>query len=431
MLDQAIRGDAGEAQWGRIRAYAQRLGGVDDLVASVAVALDHDGPLGGWAMSRIPEGQISSVDTEGPALRALVLALLLKRGRAARLPPSAWMTESRVNRAKEIINDVAEVSELQEWFVDGETTLEAASERLRTALDHAWEAQRELEDRQLAERELDQTKVQTFKSAVVEGWRANRVAPDLLSMARCHYQKLQVEDFGDERFGFNPLLEPKGLFVSPTNWVGLEQNAEEFGRQLARGEVDSIVRCVTKEARELPVDGSSVDRLRLLLGAMEAEGHVPTLLITAIDWRLAREVGLPDYRETGEGEGPLGHNIMGWFDGIPVLEWWDVPRRQVFAVELAAFCAVFDGVDSDGVPLPPTVDVDPVNEILADEIIGGWEPEGDPVKRAERRRRVLTSVRVNIRRPYRVEIRDVAAARRIGPNTPRTMGNGSEGAPTG
>lgn len=414
ILDQAIRGEAGERRWERIRAYAQRLGSVDELVASVAVALDDDEPLSGWVMSRIPEGPASSVDVEGSALRALVLALLLKRGRAARLPPSAWMTESRIDRAKATVEEVAKVSELQEWFIDGETTLGEASERLGTALDQAWEAQRELEDRQLAERDLDPNKVRVFKLAVVDGWRENRVSSDLLSMARCQPRNLPVEDFGDERFGFNPSLEPKGLFVSPTHWVGLEQNAEDFGRQLARGEVTSIVRHVTTEAGEFPVDGSSVDRLRALIGTMEAEGHAPTLLITAIDWQLARELGLPEHREPAEGEGQLGHSIIGWFNDVPVLKWRDVPRRQVFAVELAAFCDVLDGVDRDGTPLPPTVDIDPIGEALASEIICGGEPETDPVKRVERRRRVLTSVRVHIRRPYRVEIRDIGAARWIG-----------------
>ena len=81
----------------------------------------------------------------------------------------------------------------------------------------------------------------------------------------------------------------------------------------------------------------------------------------------------------------------------------------MYAVDLGRFCAVEEGLDDDGVPAPPDIKVDAVNEQLANEIVADWETsdEGDVEAKVKG---VLTNVIVKILRPYRVDLLDPMAA---------------------
>lgn len=401
-----------EGAWGHIRAYTQALPNTDELIQSAGHALDHDGLLDRWVSSEGPELEVRSIDVEGPALRALVLALLLKRGALRRIPPAAWMSEHRVERAHVLIGELLDIPHVQEFALDPDESVETAAQRVAELLDDAEQEQREIEDRELIARELDQQKVEAFKEAVVQGWSESRLAPDLLKLADAPIKLTDPEEFSALRFGFAPRLEPKGMFVTPTNWAGVDSHGEHLGRELARGEAEEVIKASTEHASPVRGRGSAPERLNILVDRLRSDGYTPQLILMPVSWRLGRELGLPEWRQPQQDEGPLGSHIRGWFDGIPVTEWSAVENDRLYALDLRAFCDVEEGriPDTDR-PEPPQVVLEPIDEARAREIIAHWDELETKDEEASRRRRVLTSVRVVVNRRYRVSVRDSAAAR--------------------
>jgi len=146
-------------------------------------------------------------------------------------------------------------------------------------------------------------KVDAFQSAVVEGWREHRVLPDLVTRCELRVRTVSSQAWVGDRFRFEPRLDPKALFVTPTNWVGLEDNGRERGRHLAQGEVSAVIRLVAKEASGAEATGDAPQRLARLLVELRADGFEPSLIVLPIDWRLVQSLGLGDSWEAREEGG--------------------------------------------------------------------------------------------------------------------------------
>lgn len=116
-----------------------------------------------------------------------------------------------------------------------------------------------------------------------------------------------------------------------------------------------------------------------------------------------------DWEQPPTTEG-LGSNIKGEHEGIPVIDWWDVPDDRIYALDLGRFCEIKEATDDDA-PMEPTVEIEEIDAARADDIIASWEPEENEAAEFERRQRVLTSVRVEIFRPYQLEVLEADAAR--------------------
>lgn len=411
MLHTAAAED--EGAWARIRAYAQTLPNVDELLPSVAHALDHDGLLDRWVSLQGPELEAQFIDVDGPALRALVLTLLLRRSALKRIPPASWMSEHRVDRARGFITELLDVPYVREFALDANETQEAAARRLHGLLQQAEGEQREIEDRELISRELDPEKVSTFEGAVVKGWSDGRLAPALMGLGAASVAVVETTRFADSRFGFAPRLEPKGMFVTPTNWVSVDSHGEHLGKELALGEALELVKALVKHARPLRGRGTPLERLNLVVSKLRADGHAPSLILMPINWRLGRELGLSESRPATH-DSALGGHIRGWIDGVPVTEWSAVPKDRLYVVDLKAFCDVEEaGIPGTTEPEPPQIILEQIDEGRADEIISRWDPLDDEEEEAARRRRVLTSVRLDIYRRYRVTVRVKDGARSV------------------
>lgn len=107
----------------------------------------------------------------------------------------------------------------------------------------------------------------------------------------------------------------------------------------------------------------------------------------------------------------IGANIKGQHDGIPAIDRWDIPDDRIYAVDLNSFCQITEAAVEEGCPLKPTVDIEEIDAAGTDAILGGWEPEENEAAESERRQRVLTSAKIDIRRPYRLRILEADAAR--------------------
>ena len=165
---------------------------------------------------------------------------------------------------------------------------------------------------------------------------------------------------------------------------------------------------LTREASEVVATGPPPERLTALLDQLGATGFEPSLVVLPINFRLTRSLDVSVAPDDVSGSG-LGRNRKSPFDGVLTIDWWEVPRNRMYAVDLGRFCAVEEGLDDDGVPAPPDIKVDAVDEQSANEIVADWETsdEGDVEAKVKR---VLTNVIVRILRPYRVDLLDPMAA---------------------
>lgn len=410
MLHQS--GSGGASQWDRIRQYADTLGTTEQVLKATGRAMEGDNALSTWLRLEGPERGVVSLDTNGFILRALVLVLLLRGQAPQRAVVAPWVNAPRIERALALVDELAVEPEVRSSIPpspDVETTVETIREMLRTLL----RDQQSRETRELIGQGLDREKVRTFQEKVVESWSQERIIHQFGELTALPWHARAPEELARYDFGIRTLTA-KGLFVTPTNFVGLEHNASEYGRRLAQGEVSVVIAEVIRQGarRGVQAAGGLRQRLEALLAALRDDGYAPSLILTSFEWRRSRALGLPDWREPQPEEGRLGHNVRGWFEGIPVVEWWDVPDDRFFAVDVEQFCHVEDSV-RDAEATPPVVSVTTISEERADEITAGWDPLEDEDAEAERRERDLTQVELEITRGYRVVLEDQGAARSV------------------
>ncbi|MDP3984156.1 MAG: hypothetical protein Q8Q52_04020 [Acidimicrobiia bacterium] len=393
----------------RLRNLAQTIGSVDDVMAAASEALDYRRTfMSDWVSFALPEGEAHSIDADGPVLTAVAISLLAKPN-ISEIPGSEWMTHERIERLTSIINEAAGWEQL--WGREGETEQDVRerAEELKEKLGNAEGEQRNQEKLNLIAQPLDMTKVETFGDALKRAWSDNRVLPEFAQLALIPGSQTPETGWGEDRFRFPPRLDPKGLFVTPTNWVGLENTAQDLGRHLARDEVGSIVRLAVLHGTESSAVGEVAAKVQALLDQARADGLHPTVVLIPVHWRLVDALGLrnelPNVRS-----GHLGHSFKGHFDGVPVLQWRDVPDDRVYVIDGQRFCQVVEGVEANGEPSPPAVAIRTIDEDRARQIVANWDPVEDE---AERLLEVQTKVERDVSRPYRVEERDTDAVRYI------------------
>lgn len=260
------------------RSVAGTLDSIEDVVRAVGVGLaDFHDLVSQWVIMERPELEVGFVDADGPVLTAFAM-VLLSHSNITRIPPAAWMSERRLSRLRELLSHVMERSEV--WGRLGEDPKEVANRARQYAdlLAQAERNQKEIERNELISKELDEAKVEEFRDAVMAGWREHRSLPELAHRGRTSIKSVPVEEWGNRRYGFEQ-LEPKGLFVSPTNWVGPGDSGREYGRRLAQAEVSAIVKQVIAKPLEVRGQGDVQDRLDQLLSALRTDEFEPTLVI--------------------------------------------------------------------------------------------------------------------------------------------------------
>lgn len=410
MLHQT-RGKSGELRDRAIR-YATSLPDTETLVAGMEDALD--GPLTRWLIFAGPSNEAGAIDTEGPLFEALALVLVMRDKPGQRIPPRSWMTQGRIERLSSTVERVAGWSLGDVWRGDAERSAVDVAANVSSSLTESLNAQEEIEEETLIGQELDPAKVQTYVESVVRGWVESRAIGRLAALAGSAVLLNDPTDFGDYEFGFNPQLVPKGLFVSPSNWVGLDHNGEEIGRRLATSEVSAVVQLLTDETAEVATEGSTVESLHRAIGELRDSGYTPSIVLMSFDWRVARELGLDPWEPDPLVEDAIAGQVKGTIDGVPVVEWFDVADRHFYVVDFARFCHLEEARSTNAaLPELPTTTVEFVDEAMADSIASHWEPEPTPDAEAARRRRVLATVRTRTYRRFRVTLLDEAAARLV------------------
>jgi hypothetical protein len=408
MLHQT-RGNSGELRDRAIR-YAASLPDADTLVASMEHALD--GPLTRWLIFAGPSNEAGVIDTEGPLFEALALVLVMRDKPGQRIPPQSWMTQGRIDRLSSTVERVAGWNLGDVWRGDTERPTEDIAANISSSLNESLKAQEAIEEETLIGQELDPLKVQAYVESVVKGWAESRVIDGLAALAGSAVVLNDPINFGAYEFGFNPQLIPKGLFVSPSNWVGLDQNGQGVGRSLATSEVSEVVRLLADEGVEVAAVGSAVERLHRAIDELTEAGYRPSIVLMHFDWRLARELGLDPWEPDSLVDDAIARHVKGSIDGVPVVEWFDVADHHFYVVDLERFCHLEEARSPNAdEPELPTTTVEFVDEATAESIIARWDLEPTPEAEAARRRGVLTSVRTHTYRRFRATLLDAAAAR--------------------
>ncbi|QFY05990.1 hypothetical protein GBF35_04275 [Nonomuraea phyllanthi] len=386
------------------------LGSVENVLAAVDAALSNDSLLSNWILWSLPEGEAHWIDSNGYILRAISV-YLFRHTRIDSLYHYPWMNDHRIERLKHEWDILAE--ERPDWLV-GLLAADEIIERiehLKLLADKALKDQKAASDRRLIDQLFDSEKIERFKEAIYRTWASNRLIVDLADASAISITQSPVTEMGERRFGFSPLLEPKGLFVTPTDWGGLEMNGEDLGRQLGEAELAVIIQEVMRRAPKLAGRGDAAQRLRQALDVLRTEGLSPNIAFVPISWRLTRSLGLQEQQE--EGLGSLKGRFKGYFEGVMVVAWHAIPKERIFVADLNAFASVTEGVSPDGTVVGVETDVDFIDADKAREIVSHWSDPTDGEDEEDRMTRVLASALVRIRRPYQVQVVLPVAARSI------------------
>lgn len=399
-----------DAEWKRtIKSILTTLGSIEEISRSIDLALSSD-LLSRWITFEKESGEAHFIDSDGPILLVLGSRLLSASSSPNQIRPQPWMTQERIERAKVVLDELAQDSAMRSFLGLRADDVDERTSQFKRLLDDAERSQKLRETEALIKQPLDQNKVQAFVDAVSEGWLKNSVSQILFEKTSTDVTKVPAGEFPGKRLGYAPRLLSKGLFVTPTNWVGLEHTGEEFGRNLANAEVEGLAAHALQDGRRIHGKGDAAVRLRQAMSTLIDDGYEPSLILMPIDYLLARKLGLADWREPSAEEGELGHLLKGDVDGIPVLEWYTVPKDRLIVIDVSAFVSVSEGVDDDGTVSRPLTTVEYIDDAIANEIIAQWGPLDDKREEPQRRRRVLSSVRARIRRLFLIEIDDPHAA---------------------
>lgn len=405
LVRRAVESSA-ESDWRTAVALARLMPQQDVLVLGLDQAMSYEGLLSKWIRYEMPENRVVHLDAETPALRAFLLVALLQR--ASALVPASWMTDARVNRLESLLDDLlADPPAFSELIPAGETSAQVR-ERTLLALREAHRSQLVLEAEQLAATPLDLVKVNQLTTGVIDAWNRHRSLPALLALTGASITTTPAEAFGETRLGFVPTLMSRGLFVTPSSWVGLDTNAADFGRRLAQGETAAVASEALEKGRGVRVKGTAADRILSVIERMRREGFEPSVLFIGSDWRLARQLGLE--RPTLDGS-PLRSHLKGYIEGVPVISWSVVPPTRAVVLDLARFCEVEERANGDGAAAVPTVTLDEITVERAQELVAEWDGTTPSSVDPARVREVRTSVIVTVSRYFRVRVLDREAAR--------------------
>ena len=395
-----------------LRELVTTLGPVDEVVRAAGDAISYRSNLmSDWLIMDQREMEVGSIDSEGPVLRALSV-FLLSRPSILQIEAAPWIDDRLIDRLTDELHTITEWEEVVSAL---SLTLEEAANReaeLLGLIRSAGEERRGIERDELITQPLDLEKVELFKVSVSEGWRNSRVVDGLVDLAGAQLEALDEDEFESSMFGFPPSLEPKGLFITPSSFVGHDDYGRDLGRNLALSEVRAVIGMLRKESEAIEASGPNRERVAVLIDDLRRREHEPTVLFASFDWRLARSLDLSEQIPTRRGEQGIAHYLAGYVDGIPLIQWARMPDDRVFAVDLRAFVRIQEAVDMTGHAMPPTVDFTEVDEDQAQEIArcsedgaGDEEPEPEPERVAE----LMTRIRLDLKRPFVLTLLDSGA----------------------
>ncbi|MGY0007080.1 hypothetical protein [Micromonospora sp. I033] len=382
---------------------------VSELVAAAGLALEHrKGPMADWVLASLPTGDAHFIDDAGPVLRAVALIVLVTD--AAVISPAEWMTEERVSRIKGFLVELSTDPIMTSADI-GPQEAALRAERLATAIDEARAEQLRVERENLIRQALDPVKVTSFRREVLNAWTEKTVLADLFELCGMETVRVPSSQWGDHRFGFEPKLLAKGLFVSPTNWVGLEHTAQQLGAGLARGEYEAISANFREKSRRIRGKGKPIERLEQAIQALVTDGYRPSMIVIPANYHVARDLGLPARWQRANRSG-LERYRAGELLGLPVVESRTTDQSRFYVVDLASFLTVKEASDESREASKPVCTVEGIDQARAEKILQSWKKSSSG-ETDTNEKDLQTQVLVIIRRKIRIAVMDPRAARSV------------------
>ena len=132
---------------------------------------------------------------------------------------------------------------------------------------------------------------------------------------------------------------PKSFFTSDSRLVGLEMVSGDLSRVTGRAEVDELIAALS--AGDPPAaEGALADTVSAVIAAMRLSGRSPSLIVIPLGWELRLTLGLVRQGSFEEAYPmvPLARrkDFEGVFDGVPVIDFPQVPEDRLWVIDLAA-----------------------------------------------------------------------------------------------
>ncbi len=393
--------------------YAGGLGSLAEVVDTVdpALRIENDSPFD-WIPAAQSNAEILRIDEA--VLSAMVFALLFSSSPIpTNIEPAPWMTDTRLSLLGDKIDEWVSSKLWEKLDSTVSPNLSSRAAGIKDSFQIAQQQQADTERDTLIKASLDSSKIDTFRHAAITGWQNQRQLEAYANTSGLRLEVRSRQELGESRLGIFPLpLLPKGLFVTPTNWMGTETTGRDYGEAIARGEVERIVHHVQEESALVSSVGTALERIIRLKSLLQGEGKNPSLVLLPYNWRLAQDLKLEMWREPNDPF-QIEKPFIGIIEGMPVTWHSQLEKDKMYIVDLRRLCYVEEtaiGKNHSGaeqLPSPPKVRVTPITEKRANEIAEqSPDTTETSAQRQERVLKILTNVILEIYRPYRIVLDD-------------------------
>ena len=335
-----------------LRILAGRFDGVENLLDTYERASEREVeedrlPWTDWFLSELPAEEAHMIPTQAELLfTTVLLTVVISDGEERSLSPRAWLKwrddelnaafaklEEQAPRWSVVIPDTSLKAEDHESLLRWYARVGAVRDmfaRLRADS----EADEELK---LRTAPLDPARVEGFRSHLLESTMNARLLRDVF-VRQSEVELLDGPPEGHVDMIYKSWM-PKSFFTPDSRLVGLEMVSGDLSRVTGRAEVDQLIAALPADdppAAEAPL----ADTVSAVIAAMRLSGRSPSLIVIPLGFQLRRALGLVRQGSFEEAYPivPLARrkDFKGVFDGVPVIDFPQVPEDRLWVLDLAA-----------------------------------------------------------------------------------------------
>jgi len=329
-------------------AYVGYFGDLGETARVVDRAIEADfrdrGQWSDWILSELPMGQVHGLAVDWEFLQTFIV-LALNRvppdGPAPQFEPLEWLA-NRSHDIRQIVDGVLANENLRPLLP--EERLEDRADRVVEAFEAMFRAREQQEEQRVIDSALDLEAVEGFRQGVRSAWAARRlVGPALLDAGM--YEVPQDEPPDGTRWGIQPELILKSLFIPEPRVLGGDWRATDIGRHLAESEVRRLAERAFESPEYSGEEGTSLaEQLRAAIVEVRAYGEKLLVLVPS-RWRLtqALELVLAE-RRGGDTQPPrwvpdeeVRESFLGTADDVPVFDSREMPSDKIAVVAIDRF----------------------------------------------------------------------------------------------
>jgi hypothetical protein len=339
-----------------LRILAGRFEGVEDLLDTYERASEREVeedrlPWTDWFLSELPAEVSHIIPTQSELLfTTVLLTVVISDGEERSLSPRAWLKwrDDELNAAFAKLEEQAARWSVVILAPSLDTGLEAkdqgslrwwysrvgAVRSMFARLRADSEADEELK---LRGAPLDQERVKGFRTHLLKSTANARLLRDVfIRQAEVEFLDRPPEGHVDMT---STSWMPKSFFTPDSRLVGLEMVAGDLSRVTSRTEVDQLITALPTGEPPM-VEEPLTATVEAVIAAMRLSGRSPSLIVIPLGWDLRRALGLTRQGslEAAYPMVPLARrrDFEGVFDGVPVIDFPQVPEDRLWVLDLAA-----------------------------------------------------------------------------------------------